>query len=116
MAESFILVSIKLVSDEAIDFANSLLIEGFKLRLSDGNLFIAPRANLSEAQLVGVKRHRDELVRLLKLTCPKCRRWLDQRRNGACWKCWTRPCEVCGKDSGSCFIATCATCGALMED
>jgi hypothetical protein len=41
--------------------------------------------------------------------CPKCGAPLDRRC--ACWRCGTRPCVGCGRDTGSPFIARCVPCG-----
>lgn len=33
----------------------------------------------------------------------------DSRKR--CWKCGTRPCIVCGRDTGSVFFSMCIGCG-----
>jgi hypothetical protein len=34
---------------------------------------------------------------------------------GRCWRCCNRPCERCGKPTGSAFIRTCIACGFLPD-
>jgi hypothetical protein len=35
--------------------------------------------------------------------------------SGICWRCCNRPCEVCGKPTGSAFIRRCVVCGQLPD-
>jgi hypothetical protein len=34
---------------------------------------------------------------------------------GRCWRCCNRPCERCGRPTGSAFIRTCIACGFLPD-
>jgi hypothetical protein len=42
--------------------------------------------------------------------CPGCRQPLDDK--GRCWRCNTRRCKGCGKDTGSAFLRWCLVCVA----
>jgi hypothetical protein len=47
--------------------------------------------------------------------CGGCGGRVDARRR--CWKCCDRPCEVCGRSTGSAFIRTCsARCADTIPD
>ena len=41
--------------------------------------------------------------------CAQCRRPFDAK--GRCWRCCDRACFLCGRPTGSAFIATCCPCG-----
>ncbi|QEG31595.1 hypothetical protein GobsT_64170 [Gemmata obscuriglobus] len=46
--------------------------------------------------------------------CPQCKRTRDE--HGSCWKCFTRPCVLCGLDTGSCLISSCIACQRFLPD
>jgi hypothetical protein len=47
--------------------------------------------------------------------CGGCGGRVDEKRR--CWKCHTRPCEVCGRSTGSAFIRTCSVrCADRVPD
>lgn len=94
--------------------ANELIEAGFTIRDDGPHLWVTPTARLTNAQAEAIRNLKPELLRLLATCCSKCRRPLDTRR--ACWHCFTRPCCVCGKDTGSCFIAHCIRCGFELRD
>jgi PHP family Zn ribbon phosphoesterase len=86
----------------------------FLLRVDGDQLYITPRNKLDARQVEQIQTLKPDLINLLKTACPKCRRPLST--NNACWRCHWRQCIVCGKDSGSEFIATCAPCGGALPD
>lgn len=65
------------------------------------------------AQLVA---HKDGVLAALRAAgpCPGCRR--DRDAAGRCWRCCDRPCVMCGRPTGSAFIATCFPCGNQLPD
>ena len=105
------------MTNAVIDLANDLLRDGFGLRVDGEKLLVAPPhgCEIDEVRTSALRRHKADLVALLKSTCSRCRRPLEAKTK-ACWHCFTRPCEVCGRDSGSCFIATCIVCGNQLKE
>ena len=101
----------------AIDLANSLLRDGFGLRVDGDKLLVAPPhgGKIDEVRTSALRQNKADLIALLNSTCSRCRRPLEVKTK-ACWHCFTRPCEVCGRDSGSCFIATCVGCGNQLKE
>ena len=63
-----------------------------------------------------VAEHVTELLALLARepgasappNCRSCARPVDEKRR--CWHCGKRPCETCGRDSGSVLLAYCLPC------
>jgi hypothetical protein len=53
--------------------------------------------------------HKAKLIAALVPTCPECNRPTDEKRR--CWSCHNRGCKVCGRPTGSAFIAKCVCCG-----
>ena len=58
--------------------------------------------------------HKAELVRLLSATCPDCHHHLDDSRR-RCWRCFTRLCVGCGRNTGTPFVARCIACGDRLN-
>jgi hypothetical protein len=100
--------------EETARLVAELQLGEFHFRVQEDQLWITPRERLSSSQIERIKRLKAQIIELLKTCCPKCRRPLST--NEACWKCHWRRCFVCGKETGSEFIATCAPCGATLED
>jgi hypothetical protein len=83
---------------------------GCRVGLDETGPFVArvrPGATLPPGVLADLKVLRAEVIAWL--TCRGCGREADEKRR--CWKCGFRPCEACGKGTGSVLIATCFTCG-----
>lgn len=95
--------------------ATSLLADGYGLRVDGDRLIVTPPhgRKLNEDLATSIREAKDELIKLLSTGCVKCRRPLD--KNGTCWKCESRPCVGCGKNTGTPFIATCVACGNKDE-
>ncbi len=86
----------------------TLFVEGDRLR------YRGPAGALTDDLRQAVAQNREGLLASLRRgTCPQCRRPLDEKRR--CWRCGFRTCAVCGKDTGSPFVATCAPCGHLAN-
>ncbi len=67
-----------------------------------------------------LKLRRDEIIAKLRPAdpppfCRWCGKPVDEK--GRCWakKCFSRPCEGCGRNTGSAFIANCFPCGEKLK-
>lgn len=73
----------------------------------------AVRGGAAERESVkpAILEHRAEIVTRIRagtLACKSCKRVVDERF--VCWTCQNRPCESCGRPTGSPFIANCDPC------
>ncbi len=84
---------------------------------TSGNLRVRPASLVTADEWRWIEEHakavRTHLEAELLSQCPSCRRPVDAKRR--CWHCGQRPCERCGKPSGSVFIATCFACQHAAE-
>lgn len=93
----------------ALVFAHELETRGFTLSIINGNVSILPGSKLTGDDKQFITTHRQELMGVLGSRCLSCKRLRDEKSR--CWKCFTRLCSVCGRDTGSCFIMMCLRCG-----
>jgi hypothetical protein len=83
---------------------------GVRLWAAAGRLHYRSAGKLPAALRVLIDAHRVELVAYLTaVPCSGCRRPVDGQR--ICWWCHDRPCQRCGRYTGSAFIASCVACG-----
>lgn len=101
-------------SDLALRLAKRLELAGFDLNVKGESLVISPASKLTEEDKTEIRTLRDGLIKVVAGRCTGCRRLLDDK--SACWKCWKRKCETCGRDTGSCFIANCLPCQAKITE
>ncbi len=88
---------------------------GIELRADGDHLRLRGPAAGREKVRALIAAHKPELLALLTAPpCPACGKTTDEKRR--CWGCHDRPCEVCGRPTGSAFIATCAPCGNALPD
>lgn len=94
----------------------TLLGRGCKFRVQYGTLYVTPPKTepLGESARELIRASKERIVEFItqghmeRLYC-SCGRLYDDRR--CCWKCCDRPCEICGKKTGSAFIRRCVACG-----
>jgi hypothetical protein len=102
---------------------------GFRLASEAGRLAVQPASQLTPELRAAITAHRAELLDLLgqppvpaaapgvpvtplrheyrlPCACPA----------AVCWRCCNRPCEVCGKPTGSALIRTCYLCGLQFSN
>jgi hypothetical protein len=64
--------------------------------------------------LARLRDHKAEvLVALRSAQCPKCGQPTDDHRR--CWQCCDRPCDDCGRPTGSALIRRCCACGSRFN-
>lgn len=97
-------------TNEVIDYAKSLESRGFTLSIAKGNLSILPGSKLTDDDKQIITSHRQLLMDVIGRRCLGCKKLRDEKSR--CWKCFTRLCSICGRDTGSCFIQMCLRCQA----
>lgn len=92
------------------DLLAGLRAGGFTVAATGDRLRVSPASRLSATDRAAIRGHLSALVRLVGVgpCCPRCRRPVDAKRR--CWACCDRACEVCGRPTGTAFVATCLTC------
>ena len=82
---------------------------GVELTVAGDRLWIrGPAAAVDDTLRAELGTHKRELIQVIIATCPECKRPTDRKRR--CWSCHNRSCELCGKPTGSAFIALCICC------
>jgi len=101
----------------------TLRAKGFQFAAEGSLLAVRPASKLIPQERAAIAEHRAELLALLsgQPSQPLPRDTpnqppLDHRLpcvcpEDVCWRCCNRPCEECGKPTGSAFIRTCYACG-----
>jgi hypothetical protein len=115
------------MSSTATDLLDQCRQCGVTLYL-DGDVlrFRGPRGAMTAVLRQVLAQHRAELVALLRRPPEQTASSAPVERfkpsylpcfcpTGRCWRCCNRPCERCGKPTGSAFIRTCIACGFLPD-
>jgi hypothetical protein len=88
---------------------------GVELTAAGDRLWLRGPAGAVDDALRGeLGAQKAKLIGLLVATCPHCGRPTDEKRR--CWHCHDRGCEVCGRPTGSAFLAQCVCCGLTGAD
>jgi hypothetical protein len=82
---------------------------GIELTAAGDRLWLRGPAGAVDDALRGeLGAYNAKLIAVLIATCPECKRPTDAKRR--CWHCHNRSCEVCGRPTGSAFLARCICC------
>jgi hypothetical protein len=98
---------------------------GFAAELRGDTIRVSPASQLTDTDRQAIRTHKAELIALLRpasVPAPKPFTFTERPRpvylpcscpTGICWPCHNRPCEMCGKPTGSAFISQCLMCEQL---
>ena len=94
----------------ASDVLDVCRVRGVELTAAGDRLWLrGPAGAVDDTLRVELGVHKVKLIAVLVATCPECKRPTDEKRR--CWQCHNRGCEMCGRPTGSAFIAQCVCCG-----
>jgi hypothetical protein len=87
------------------------------LTLDGDNIKVrAPAGALTDADRQLIRSHKADLIAALRtVTRASTPTRLPCSCPAICWPCCNRPCEMCGKPTGSAFIRRCSACGNLPD-
>ena len=96
------------------DLLDTCRARGVELTAAGDRLMLRGPARAVDDALRGeLAAHKAKLIAILVATRPECKRPTDGKRR--CWSCHNRGCEVCGRPTGSAFIAQCVCCGLSVS-
>jgi hypothetical protein len=107
----------------ATELLADLAGRGFVLAREGDGIRVTPASRLTDADRKLIRDHKPELLAAIAVPPPVAAPpqhpqpvYLPCSRPSAiCWACCNRPCEVCGKATGSAFIRRCVSCGELPD-
>jgi hypothetical protein len=105
--------------DRCRGFGITLYLEGDELRFRGPRGAMTPELRQvvadNKAALVALLRPPPSLASAVPAERPQSVYLPCSCPTGVCWPCCNRPCEVCGRPTGSAFIRQCVPCGNAPE-
>jgi hypothetical protein len=108
----------------AADLLAGLTRQGFTFAPEGDGIRVTPASRLTEADRQAIRANKAELLAMLVSVPTAATPPLARPRpvylpcccpSEVCWRCCNRPCEVCGRPTGSAFIRQCVLCGGLPD-